>query len=341
MKPKLISFFKYLLLLIISFGLLAFAFRGVNVNNIIHEIWKANLFWVLFSAFISVIALISRAYRWKLLIESAGYQPPLNKTLYALMIGYFANLAFPRLGEVTRCGSLSKAAAIPFTSLLGTVIVERVVDVISLVVCILLAAAIEYKRLANFLNDNILQPIIEKLTQLLNSPFYITIGIILAAAFIYFILYYSKKTREKRKESKLFQFVKGLVHGLRSIATLKRPWLFVFHSVFIWALYYLGVYVSLFALDSTADLGFGAALLLLVAGGIAMSAPVQGGIGAYHLLVSQGLMLYGLSQQDGLTFATLLHSLQLLLVIVFGVASLLLLFGGRKNIEADVKEAKR
>jgi uncharacterized membrane protein YbhN (UPF0104 family) len=135
--------------------------------------------------------------------------------------------------------------------------------------------------------------------------------------------------------------VKGLVDGLKSIGKLKRPWLFVFHSIFIWFLYLLSVWVCFFAFPFTSGLNFGAALFLLVAGGLAMSAPVQGGIGAYHLLVSQGLILYGLSKQDGLAFATLLHSLNLILVIVFGSVSLFLLFRQRKrNSQKEMLEEK-
>jgi hypothetical protein len=115
------------------------------------------------------------------------------------------------------------------------------------------------------------------------------------------------------------------------VVKLKRPGLFIFHSILIWVLYYLSVFVALFAFPSTSGLGAGAALFLLVAGGLGMSAPVQGGIGAYHLLVSQGLVLYGLSQEDGLTFATLLHSLQLILIVVMGTVSLVLLFISRKG----------
>jgi hypothetical protein len=100
----------------------------------------------------------------------------------------------------------------------------------------------------------------------------------------------------------------------------------------IWLLYFFGVYTCFFALPATSHLGFGASLLLLVAAGLGMSAPVQGGIGAYHLLVSQGLMLFGVSQQDGLAFATLLHTLQLILIVVFGIASLLLLFSKNKKL---------
>ena len=114
---------------------------------------------------------------------------------------------------------------------------------------------------------------------------------------------------------------------------LEKRWLFVFHSIFIWALYYASVYLAFFALPSTSGLGAGAGLFLLVAGGLAMSAPVQGGIGAYHLLVSQGLILYGISRQDGLAFATLLHSLQLLLIVVFGCISLVLSFVEKQDAE--------
>ena len=111
---------------------------------------QANMFWVGLSGLFTVIAFYIRALRWRLLIESTGHSPKLKKTFYSLMVGYFANLAFPRLGEVSRCVSLSRAEPIPFSSLLGTVIVERVVDAISLLVCLLLAAIIEYKRLGNF-----------------------------------------------------------------------------------------------------------------------------------------------------------------------------------------------
>jgi len=338
MKSKLFSFLKYIFLLAVAFGLLAIAFRGASVSKILNQMLRANMFWVLISLILSIVALVSRAYRWNLLIESTGYLPPLKKTFYALMTGYFANLAFPRLGEITRCGSLSKAEAIPFTSLLGTVIVERVVDVISLFACLLLTTIIEYKRLQNFLHDNIVQPIADKCRQLVGSPVFIVASIIMLVLLIFGIIYYLKRSRQMGNQSKFVQLWNDLVNGLRSIGKLKRPWTFTFHSVFIWVLYFFGVYTCFFSLPSTAHLGLSASLFLLVAGGLGMSAPVQGGIGAYHLLVSQGLMLYGLSQQDGLAFATLLHTLQLVLTVVLGSVSLLLMFSkNRKMSSATLK----
>lgn len=339
-SSKLISAAKYILLLGIAVLLLVFAFRGINVNKVFSEMLKANMLWVLLSALMSVIALISRAYRWNLLIEPLGYSPSLKKTTYALMIGYFANLALPRLGEISRCGALSKSESIPFNKLLGTVIVERVIDVISLIICLLIAASIEYKRLGDFFNENIINPISGKFEQILKSPFSIAIVIIILAGLLFTIIYFLRKAKQKESESKVVKLIRGLFDGVRSIANLKRPWLFIFHSFFIWLLYYFSVYIALFAFPFTDDLGPRAALFLLVAGGIAMSAPVQGGIGAYHLLVSQGLVLYGLSQEHGLTFATLIHGLQLLIIVVLGIASMLLLFSGKKNTNYAAMQSK-
>jgi uncharacterized protein (TIRG00374 family) len=289
------------------------------------------MFWVALSAIISFIAFIIRAHRWNLLIEPLGYTPPLKKTTYSLMVGYFANLAFPRLGEVSRCAALSKAESIPFNKLLGTVIVERVIDVISLLLCMLFAAIIEFKRLGSFFSENIFNPIIKKFEQVTNSPLILTGIIVVFIVLIAVVIYFKRKNKIKGTESAISKLIKGFIDGLRSVSNLKRPGRFIFHSILIWALYYLGTYVAFFAFPFTAGLGAGAALFLLVASGLGMSAPVQGGIGAYHLLVSQGLILYGLSQQDGLTFATLLHTLQLLLVVVFGAISLILLFSENKK----------
>jgi uncharacterized protein (TIRG00374 family) len=331
MKSKLLSFLKYILLLIAAFGLLVIAFRGVSVDKILDQVLQANMFWVMVSVIPSLVALVSRAYRWNLLIESSGYLSPLPKTTYSLLVGYFANLAFPRLGEVTRCGTLSKAQSIPFNVLLGTVIVERVVDVVSLLLCLLLACILEFNRLGNFLLDNIVNPLFKKIVQLFHSPLLLTGFILLVIVLAFMLRYLNRRTNESGRESKAAGFIKGLINGLKSLAKLKRPWLFIFHSVFIWLLYYLSMYISFFAFPFTSGLGFSAALFLLVAGGFAMSAPVQGGIGVYHVLVSQGLMLYGLSKQQGLTFATLVHTISLVTIVVLGVTSLLLLLAANKQ----------
>ena len=331
MKRKIINIFKYVILLGVAVALLLYALRGMDVKKIIHQILQAEIFWVSVSGLISIIAFVVRAHRWNLLIEPMGYSPSLKNTTYSVLVGYFANLALPRLGEVSRCGALSKAESIPFNKLLGTVIVERIIDVLSLFVCILLAAALEYKRLGNFFSEKIFAPLNEKFQQLTKSPLLLTAIFVLLLVLLIVTIYLLKRSKSKGVESPITKIIKGFVDGLKSVATLKRPWLFIFQSAFIWVLYYLGMYVALFAFPFTSGLGGGAALFLLVAGGIGMSAPVQGGIGTYHLLVSQGLVLYGVAVEDGLAFAFMLHGLQLILVIALGIASLFLLFSARKN----------
>jgi uncharacterized membrane protein YbhN (UPF0104 family) len=246
------------------------------------------------------------------------------------MVGYLANLAFPRLGEVTRCGSLSTAEDVPFNKLLGTVVVERIIDVISLLICVLLVAIIEFERLGNFLRKNLTEPFFFQLKRIVSSTSGVVILSIVLVALIFLMVVFIRYSKRK-SSSKWAILVNGFVKGFSSIRHLNKPWLFVFYSLLIWVLYYLSVYVCLFALPFTSHLGLAAALFLLVAGGLGMSAPVQGGIGAYHLLVSKGLLLYGISLENGLAFATLLHSLQLIIIIITGSIAMLLLFIQRKN----------
>jgi uncharacterized protein (TIRG00374 family) len=331
MKAKLLNILKYIILLGVAVALLLYALKGMDIKKIMQQILHADMFWVSVSGLISIIAFVVRAHRWNLLIEPLGYSPSLKNTTYSVMVGYFANLAFPRLGEVSRCGALSNAESIPFNKLLGTVIIERIIDVLCLFVCILLAAAIEYKRLGDFFSEKIFTPLNEKFQQLIKSPLLFAAIIILILVLIIAFIYFLRKSKKKGTGSPIVKIIKGFVDGLKSVANLKRPWVFIFQSAFIWVLYYLGVYVALFAFPFTSGLGAGAALFLLVAGGLGMSAPVQGGIGTYHLLVSQGLVLYGVSTVNGLAFAFMLHGLQLILVIALGIVSLFLLFSARKN----------
>jgi len=247
------------------------------------------------------------------------------------MVGYLANLAFPRLGEITRCGALSKSARIPFDQLLGTVILERALDVVCLFAALVITALVEADRLGSFVMEKIVGPIGVKAASLLHSPLLwagVLVVVVLAA-------WWFRSRREEEGTHTLAgrfrDLVRGVIRGLRSIRTLEKPWTFLFHTLLIWTLYYYMAYACFFALPATSDLSWRAALFVLVAGGIGMSVPVQGGIGAYHLLVSQGLILYGILQQHAMAFATLVHTSQVLLVVVIGGASMLLLFSVKNN----------
>ncbi len=313
-------------------ALLWFAFRRVDLKSTIGEIKNANLFWLSLSILASLIAFVSRAIRWNLLIEPLGYKPKLDNTSAALMIGYLANLAVPRLGEVTRCGTLNQTENIPFEKLLGTVIFERIIDVISLLICMVLVAISEYSLLGDFLSQNIFIPLQEKFHSIINSPLTIGIVIALMLAAFYFIF---KRKRSVAMNDKIALIIRGIRDGFVAVRKMKKPYLFIFHSVLIWFMYFLMSYLCFSALQATSHLSWHAGLFVLVVGGMGMSAPVQGGIGAYHLLVSNGLMLYGITYEHGIAFATLMHTSQIVVVLVFGGLAFLYLFLKKRNGKVD------
>ncbi|MBK6399352.1 MAG: flippase-like domain-containing protein [Bacteroidetes bacterium] len=332
MNKKAISVIKYIILLAIGVVLLWIAFRKVDLPKMIADIKNANLFWVGLSVVTSLVAFTSRAIRWNLLIEPLGYKPKLSNTCASLMIGYLANLAVPRLGEVTRCGSLNQTENVPFDKLLGTVIFERIIDVLCLLTCIILVAVSEYERLGNFLNENIFDPMKSKVHSFINSPISIAIVLII---FLSLLIFLFKNKKSKGFISKFTVILKGIGDGMVSVKRMKKPFQFIFHTILIWAMYFMMSYLCFFALPATSQLSWHAGLFVLVVGGLGMSAPSPGGVGSYHVLVAAGLYLYGISDQDGKTFATLMHASQTLVVIVFGALSFLYLFLKQKNGTAN------
>lgn len=266
--------------------------------------------------------------RWIQLIEPLGYKPRLITTYHAVMFAYLANMAIPRLGEISRCGALNKSDDVPFEKLVGTVIIERLADVFMLLFCMALTAFLEYDRLGNFLYEQIIAPAIEKVGNGTTLIILLLFSVLIGVAFLIRLFRMSKPPAIIQKIKSLVQ---GIGEGLKSVTKVKNKGVFIFHSFFIWFMYFLMSYMCFFALPETADLGPSAALFIMVLGGIGMTAPVQGGIGTYHLLVSQGLLLYGLSATDGLVYATMSHTISTLLLIVLGALSMLSLFFFVKN----------
>jgi len=328
---KAVNAIKYLLMAVLAGVLMWIAFRDVNLQRLLEEIRSARVFWIGLSIIFSVVAFVSRAYRWKLLIDPLGYDTSFRKATYSLMTGYLANLVFPRLGEVTRCATLSKSDKIPFDQLIGTVILERVLDFLCLLVIILFTAIVEAQRLSDFMLTKILSPIRDKIAGITGAPLFWILLVILIVAVFLFIRARKNSGSHAALFTKLNDLVTGVIKGLKSIRTIQKPGQFIFHTILIWVLYYYTAYICFFSLDSTQDLSWQAAMLVLVAGGLGMSVPVQGGFGAYHLLVMEGLALYGVDRGHGLSFATLVHSTQVILVILMGGLSLLLLVPSKKS----------
>ncbi|UTA69146.1 lysylphosphatidylglycerol synthase transmembrane domain-containing protein [Emticicia sp. 21SJ11W-3] len=314
---------QYVISLAVAAGLLWFVFKDIDLNTLWEKIKQADYRWVGLSAILALAAHWSRAYRWVLMLEPLGYKPSVFRTTLAVLVGYLANLVFPRAGEFARCGTLNKLEDIPFEKSFGAVVAERIADVLVLLVLILLNLFLEFDRLStfffNFFGNKFKNPV------LLAS---IGTALVILVIMAYFTF---KRNIDRISKLPLYQkisgFIGGLASGFLSVRNLKNPGAFVFHTVLIWTLYYITTYVLCFALPETANLSPLAALTIFVMGSIGMAAPTQGGIGSYHFLVGSIVVLYGLSEQDGITLATFLHAMQgLFFVVIFGVTAFLLTF---------------
>ncbi len=289
----------------------------------IAQLGSVQFGWIYLSILLSVFSHILRAYRWQILLQPLGYHVTLNRAFWAVMVGYMANLAFPRMGEITKCSVLKKTDDVKISRSMGTVVTERLFDVILLGLSLLLTLGVEFKRLSQFFLDLADEKVPSELNLSFSSPIFLG-----AIAFLALLLTIFLLLRERITQStiyhKLVEVLLNFREGLLSIRKIKNITGFVVSTFSIWFLYYLMAYVVVFSIPQTADLDWAAGLAILVVGGIGMSAPVQGGIGTYHFLVAALLILYGIERSDGVFFATLIHTSQTLMVLFLGVIGLIL-----------------
>ncbi len=264
-----------------------------------------------------------RALRWRLLLESANHKPPIKTTIYAVIMAYFANMAIPRIGEVTRCATLKKTNHIPLDISFGTVITERIIDFLTLLLVIFTVLFLDFSFFSSFFQENVLDAISQKIS---SSSLYLYLFLLLTIATLSLLWIFKDKLQNFVLFKKTKSFIKGMINGLFSVLKLKKKWLFLLYTVLIWTCYVLMTYVVFFAIESTSQLTLIDSLFVMSIGGLGMSAPVQNGFGAFHWIVSRGLMLYGISQADGLLYATLCHESQALMILLLGPLVMFLIF---------------
>jgi glycosyltransferase 2 family protein len=337
-KPSLKVALQYIISLGLAAVLIYYAVKDQNLKEIGETLKNANPVYIFISTIFLTISHILRALRWKILYRPLGYEPTTKNAFLALMSGYFMNQLVPRLGEVTRCGVLQKNENIPLPISFGTVITERLMDLIMLILLFLFTFYFEFERLNSFF----LKFLNERFGKInFNSPIlYILIGILVFGAFTLYFIYqrFKEKIHSNKLFSKVLGFVENIVKGVVSIKNIKQWEAFTLYSFIIWAMYYGASFIVFYALPATADLSYLAGFSILLMGSIAMTAPVQGGIGAYHLLVSAVLVLYGLSEKDGVSFAFLVHSSQYFFTLIFGGLCFLASFYVKKKEPATVNE---
>lgn len=292
------------------------------------EIWEsfilADYSWLVFSVVLGILSHIIRALRWKILLEPMGHNPKNTNTFYAVMIGYLANLALPRLGEVTRCGVLNRYEKIPINQSIATVIVERSIDMVLFLLLFIINLVIFFDQLNHYVQDKVFKPFSEKFTFSDQNIFLITAIISTGIVGLGLFLFFRKKFSHLSVYQKIKNLVIGFWKGLFSITKIKKPFTFIFQSLAIWALYYLMIYVCFFSLPATSQLGFDACLSMLIFGSIGIMV-VQGGIGIYPAIIAETLVLYGISNTTGYALGWLTWSAQTVMIIIAGIASLILL----------------
>lgn len=321
MKALIIKILKYTLFFSIGIILFWLAYRDQDVDTIVQALREADYFYISLSFIVALLSHLSRAIRWTLLIEPLGYTPRRSNSFLAVLAMYLINLALPRMGEVSRCGIISRYENVPFSKLLGTVFIERLIDLIFLVVLLLLVLALQFAEISNFVNNNIGKSIYEKLTNPL--LLYSLLGALFlgGAALWFFRKWFSHTVIYKR----LSHFGKQMIEGIKTIRSLKNKWAFIGHTVFIYAMYFLMVYICFFAFDFTSELGWVVALAVFVISSFGMVAPAPGGIGAWHVMAIGTLLVYNISKEDAGAFAIAVHGATTLLLIVSGFVALILL----------------
>lgn len=324
---------KDIIKLLISLALTAwvvyYVSKEIDWNELVTNLQKVNYSWVALSVFLSILSHVLRAYRWKLLLETGNYKTKVSTTYFALMTGYLANMAIPRLGEVVRCTALSDQDDIPVSFSLGTVVTDRLLDLFMLGIATLILLLTDFALLGGFFVNFV----DSKLPWLAEYWPYLLLAGLGGLVFLFWLFKESqKKGREDSILLKLVRFIKETFQGVWSVTRVKHQAYFWLSTLGIWVLYFLMLYVISFGYGPTADLSLTAGLAVLVMGSLGMATPVQNGIGAYQKFVAEMLVLYGITYTDGFTFAVVSHGSQVIAVIVIGFISLMILnFRKRKK----------
>ncbi len=325
------GYLKTTIFVAISIVLIFLAFRNTDFYQIKEGLANANLIWLFVSICIAVVSHLFRALRWNLALEPLGYKINDRRSFYSVMIGYIVNLATARGGEIARCAVINQTDKVPINILIGTVITERIIDLVCLMLAILGAFIFQSELLGGFLVDHLINPILSK------GIF----GIIIIAILIFGMLgtiwlVSTDKGRNLLSKlpfgQKIIAMLNGFIEGLLSIRKIKRPFLFIAYSLGIWFCYWMMTYAVFFCFDFTAHFSIIVGLTALVFASIGMIVPAPGGAGALAVVILGMESIYGLSNADATLISTASLSANIILVVLLGSASLILIAFERKKL---------
>ena len=314
MKTPFRKFLSLIIPLLIGIGIIYYQFTTLTpeeLEKIKVSFLKANYFYIFLSLFIALFGYWSRAYRWKFALNHLGYTTKFQNTLMTVCVSYLVNLTIPRSGEITRAALLKKYENIPFDKGFGTIVAERIVDLIIFFIFVCIGFISQYNTLYLFLA--------EKNVAFASILWFLCVGFLLFVLFILVWIYAEWKIIVKLKRK-----LAGLIEGMQSIVKMKNKWSYIFHSFFIWFSYLLMFYVTIFALPETTTITFDVVIMGFIFGTLAVGF-TNGGLGAYPLAIALIFSLFGISDDIGIAFGWLVWTSQTLLTIFLGLLSYLLL----------------
>lgn len=335
MKKRLLSILQYFIFLGAGIFLVWWQLKDMTVDEkqeFANAFTNANYWLIIPIVIMSLLSHLSRSIRWKYLMEPLGYNPKLKNVFSVVMIGYLANAAFPRLGEILKCTFLARYEKLKVEKLVGTIIIERTFDFICFLIFIGMTILIQIDLIGNYVKEKIF-----KLGNTAGIPVWVNglIIILIIVLIIVIIKILFKKFPHNKIIHKTNLILRGIGEGFKTIKQLKKKKLFILHTLIIWSFYLLQVYVGFQAMEGTSHLGIKAACSVLTLASLAMIV-TPGGIGSFPLFVMETLLIYSIASPLGKAFGWLIWGVATGIVIVAGLASLLIIpYINRKKDEVS------
>ena len=323
MNKKVRNLLQYMLFLGFGFFLLWLTLRKSSWGEIKSNLAGTNFIYLIPATISLLFAHFFRAVRWKIMIEPLGYKPSTQNTFLAVLIGYWANLAFPRLGEVLKCTILARYEKVPADKLVGTILAERAFDFVTLLVVLGITIIVQYDIVGMYTLDEF-KKIFQSRTGHISYTRVIG-AVIFITALIFAINFLVKKYAHLSFIKKTKLVLIGVWSGLTSVRNIKNKGWFFFHSVLIWLFYLISTYMGFFAMPGMREYGVRVALSVLTFGAIGMIVPSPGGIGSYQYAVQQVLLVYGVSEARGLSLGILIWFCQTAILLITGTLSFIML----------------
>jgi uncharacterized protein (TIRG00374 family) len=279
---------------------------------------SVNYWWIAAIIVAFVISNLLRAHRWLLLIKTMGTHGRMSNAFFTIMVGYFANMGLPRVGEVVRAGLFARYEKIGPEKVMGTIVVDRILDLLSLLFAIILAIVLQGNVLLAFFEEELGNSVLGK--------FWLYILIALGILMLVILYRYRRIIKRWSLYQKIHHLVEGFRDGLRSLRRVEKPWVLLLDTALIWLMYYLMMFLCFYSFEPTAHLGGMAGLMVFVFGGLGIVFPSPGGMGTFHLMVITALSIYGINGDDAFSFANIQYfSVQLLGCMLIGIIGLIVL----------------